>query len=79
VSGVLYTGVYLYYYLKDATITYENDKLTIENQGCTGDFNSIIFMFAVNVSFLVLFTKFFLDTYKKPNPKRNVQKDKKAQ
>jgi len=65
VSGVFYTSIYFYYYFTDLSITFNKDY-TISfdyKQGCTGDLWAVIGMFAVNCSFLYLFSKFFKEQY----------------
>jgi len=67
VSGVFYTTTYFYYYL--GNFTYVNDgtiggELMIRaKQGCTGELWAVLFMYSVNLSFLFLFTKWYLDNY----------------
>lgn len=63
-SGVVYTAIYFYYYIRSIAFTFDGyiPKVTIE-QGCTGDLRAILFMFSVNCSFLLLFGKFFHDSY----------------
>jgi fatty acid elongase 3 len=84
VSGVCYTSVYFYYYLKDIRwIGFHignSEKRFPESlfpfsfqQGCTGDLWAVCFMFFVNNSFLVLFSKWYLENYSSSNKssKRN--------
>lgn len=64
VSGVIYTYVFFSYYF--VGFEYISDGYTTSltfKQGCTGDFGAIIFMFAVNNSFLYLFSKWYMDNY----------------
>jgi len=62
VSGVAYTGIYFYYYLND--VKFSLNPLTFDfKQGCTGEPWAVLFMFSVNCSFLILFTKFFISQY----------------
>jgi len=64
VSGVIYTYAFFSYYFVD--IRYLSDGFTTSftfKQGCTGDLRAIIFMFAVNNSFLFLFSKWYFDNY----------------
>jgi len=60
VSGVVYTGVYFYYYF--GGLRFANGAVTY-TQGCTGELWAISSMFFVNCSFLVLFGQFFRTTY----------------
>jgi len=66
VSGVLYTSIYFYYYLQDLkwnlieSFPYVNIHF---KQGCVGDLWAVIFMFAVNISFLLLFSQFYVQNY----------------
>jgi len=71
VSGVFYTYAFFSYYFNDVKFTSDgyNASLTFK-QGCTGDLGSIIFMFAVNNSFLVLFSKWYIDNYTTPRAPR---------
>jgi len=64
VSGVLYTGIYFYYYFKDIRIVLDGYKISFDfSQGCTGELWAVILMFFVNCSFLFLFSKFFVEQY----------------
>lgn len=77
VSGVLYTGIYFYYYFKDLKIDFNTSSSSLSsswpfmsklptitfNQGCTGELWAVGLMFAVNCSFLFLFSKFFVEQY----------------
>jgi len=64
VSGVVYTSVYFYYYFQTFTLSWNSWIPIISyTQGCTGDLWAILFMFAVNCSFLVLFSQFFANSY----------------
>eukprot|EP01115_Flamella_aegyptia_P001605 TRINITY_DN12662_c0_g1_i1.p1 TRINITY_DN12662_c0_g1~~TRINITY_DN12662_c0_g1_i1.p1 ORF type:complete len:298 (+),score=70.87 TRINITY_DN12662_c0_g1_i1:98-991(+) len=76
VSGVIYTSAYFYYYFDGLDTTLGLGKWTW-NQGCTGELWAISYMFFVNNSFLVLFMKFYFDTYKKKrdNKKKNIKKE----
>jgi len=60
VTGIVYTGIYFYYYFGGLRIGATGLSY---KQGCTGDFRAVLFMFTVNCSFLFLFVKFYLDTY----------------
>jgi len=76
VSGVLYTTVYFYYYFGNLRIL--NDDYTISfnfDKGCTGDLWAVVGMFAVNCSFLYLFSKFFKDHYLQSRRRSRQQKD----
>jgi len=64
VTGVVYTYFYIYYYFQNFHISFNSQTTDITklftihyNAGCTGELWAIIFMFSVNNSFLVLFTK----------------------
>jgi len=65
VSGILYTAVYFFYYFDNLKIKVNpNYTLSVDfKQGCTGELWSIVGMFAVNCSFLYLFSKFFKEQY----------------
>jgi len=74
VTGVIYTWTYFYYYLGDFQWTgfnssnQNNDFVVILlpftfQKGCTGELWAVVFMFFVNNSFLVLFSKWYLDNY----------------
>jgi len=65
VSGVLYTNIYFYYYVLDFKFVVDGEKIFASFQrGCTGEPWAIVFMFFVNCSFLILFSKWYLDNYK---------------
>jgi len=67
VSGVFYTTTFFYYYLGD--INYVNNGNIggtisfVAKQGCTGELWAVLFMYGVNLSFLFLFTKWYIDNY----------------
>jgi len=65
VSGVVYTSIYFYYYFGDLKIKItENYSIEYDfKQGCTGELWAVTGMFAVNCSFLFLFSKFFVEQY----------------
>jgi len=76
VSGVVYTTTFFYYYLADFTFTTDDTiggsiKISAK-QGCTGELWAVLFMYAVNCSFLFLFSKWYLDNYSKPRAPRAV-------
>lgn len=82
VSGVLYTGIYFYYYFQNTTIKFGiTQYLPFEvpyleyQKGCTGELWAIIGMFAVNCSFLVLFTNFFVQQYSAGRAKRRSKQE----
>ena len=64
VSGVIYTSAYFYYYFDNLDAS-RGIGQWVFTQGCTGELWAIIYMFTINNSFLVLFMKFYYDTYKK--------------
>jgi len=76
VSGVLYTAVYFYYYFGDLKVSITDDYQIIWEfkQGCTGELWAVIGMFAVNCSFLYLFSNFFKEQYLSTRRSRSRQK-----
>eukprot|EP01114_Cavostelium_apophysatum_P019906 TRINITY_DN653_c0_g1_i1.p1 TRINITY_DN653_c0_g1~~TRINITY_DN653_c0_g1_i1.p1 ORF type:complete len:295 (+),score=60.71 TRINITY_DN653_c0_g1_i1:151-1035(+) len=75
VSGVLYTWVFFFYYFQDIKITNEYPFVTFR-PGCTGELWAVVGMFAVNCSFLVLFSQFYVQSYRTPRG-QNAQRTKK--
>jgi len=76
VSGVIYTWAFFAYYFADIRYTSDGFHTSISfRQGCTGDLGAIIFMFAVNNSFLVLFSKWYMDNYKPVDASRRGTSD----
>jgi len=74
VSGVLYTGIYFYYYFQD--IQFSLNPLNVSfKPGCTGELWAVVFMFAVNCSFLLLFSQFFIGQYLNKSKRRTVKED----
>lgn len=73
VSGVLYTAVYFYYYFGDIKISIvDGYKISVDfKQGCTGELWAVVGMFAVNCSFLYLFSNFFNEQYLKDRRSRS--------
>lgn len=73
VSGVVYTTAFLWFYFQKVDWVQNSSSFTVSvTQGCIGDLRAIAFMYAVNCSFLVLFVKFYYETYstqKKREPK----------
>jgi len=64
VSGVVYTGIYFHYYFAKVSWVTQGTSVSISvEKGCTGDLGAIMFMFAVNISFLILFSKWYVDNY----------------
>jgi len=77
VSGVLYTYVFFSYYFTGFEYVTDGHTTSLSfKQGCTGDLGAIIFMFAVNNSFLFLFSKWYVDNYSTGRPKRPVANGK---
>jgi fatty acid elongase 3 len=71
VSGVGYTAAFFYYYFSNVQMLGNSlDSITF-NQGCTGELWAILTMFFVNNSFLVLFVKFYVSTYKARSQRAN--------
>lgn len=75
VSGVVYTAAYFYYYFNDVKMLGSGIESITFRQGCTGELWAILSMFFVNNSFLVLFVKFYLSTYKARSQKKTTKKD----
>jgi fatty acid elongase 3 len=64
VSGVFYTAIYFHYYFVKVSWVTQGSSISISvEKGCTGDLGPILFMFSVNISFLVLFSKWYVDNY----------------
>jgi len=74
VSGVLYTGIYFYYYFKELSFTLRPFNFSFQ-PGCTGDLWAVVFMFAVNCSFLFLFSQFFMGQYLSKSKSRASKED----
>jgi len=80
VSGVVYTSVFFYYYMKNVSIIFQSNQYVpflvpqLEfTKGCTGELWAVVGMFSVNCSFLVLFANFFVQQYlDKP---KNIKKE----
>lgn len=82
VSGVFYTSFYFYYYLQDLSVDFsqfgKNGRYLPEisfKQGCTGELWAVFGMFAVNCSFLFLFSKFFVEQYLDNKKSRSQKKE----
>jgi len=69
-TGWFYVNIYLYYYFGNLHIVWENDLPRFEyEQGCFGHLGCALMAHAVNCTFIVLFIRFFLRTYKKSGVK----------
>jgi len=76
VSGVFYTSFFFYYYFHNLSIKV-NDNYTLSvdfERGCTGELWAVVGMFAVNCSFLYLFSKFFKEQYLQQRRPRSTTK-----
>jgi len=62
IMGVVYTTSFFWFYLKDLAFHISWPFISY-TPGCVGELWAILFMYGVNCSFLVLFTKWFLLTY----------------